>query len=224
MDRYVTSMSQPTTPPLDAGLVFVEQPDRGAIQRLVRGADRAGETLWVDAGGVAETYGLLDDRSARTELRGVRVARAFQAHQHHQLVRDLVGEASGRTALVVAPNLAALYEAADGPDAETERLFEGSLALLADLADALEVPVLVSAPHGSDHHRAAIRERAADVVECRRTSQGYAFETEEFETTAYWHRGWWQTTIPYWVELCGAVDGKAAAETVAPAPLEAAVE
>jgi len=217
-------MSRPTTPPLDAGLVFVAQPDRAALQRLVRGAERDGEVLWVDAGGVAETYGLLDEGSTRRELRGIRVARAFQAHQHHQLVRNLVSEASERTALIVAPNLAALYEAADHAAAETERLFDGSLALLADLADALSVPVLVSAPHGTDDHRAAIRERAADVVECRRTSQGYAFETDEFETTAYWRRGWWQTTIPYWVELCGAVDGESAAETVPATPLEAAVE
>ena len=208
--------------PLEAGLVFVEQPDRGAMQRLVCGAEREGETLWVDAGGVAETYGLLDDRSTRRELHGIRVARAFQAHQHHQCIRNLVGEASERTALVVAPNLAALYETADHSTAETERLFDGSLALLADLADALDIPVLASAPHGTDDHRAAIQERAADVVECRRTSQGYAFETDEFETAAYWHRGWWQTTVPYWVDLCGAVAGDATAETVVPTPLEAA--
>jgi len=107
-------MTQPTTPPLDAGLVSVEGPDRGATQQLVRGADREGETLWVDAGGVAETYGLLDEGATHRDLHGIRVARAFQAHQHHQLVRDLVGEASERTALVVAPNLAVPYEAADG--------------------------------------------------------------------------------------------------------------
>jgi len=216
---YLTSMSLPTTPPLDAGLVFVEQPDRGAMQRLVLGADRDGETLWVDAGGAAETYGLLGEGSTRRELRGIHVARAFQAHQHHQLVRDLVCEASERTAMVVAPNLATLYEAA----AETDRLFDGSLALLSDLADALDVPMLVSAPRGTDRQREAIRERAVDIVECRRTSQGYAFETDEFETAGYWHRGWWQTTIPYWVELCGVADEESAVETVVPTPLAAAV-
>jgi len=120
-------MTRPTTPQLDAGLVFVEQPDRAALQRLVRGAEREGETLWVDAGGVAETYGLLNEGASRRDLRGIRVARAFQAHQHHQLVRDLVAEASGRTALVVAPN----YHAA----AADRAAFEASLALLADLGD-----------------------------------------------------------------------------------------
>jgi len=117
-------MSLPTTPTLDAGLVFVEAPDREAMGRLVRGAARDGETLWVDAAGAANTYDLLE---GRRELQGIRIARAFQAHQHHQLVRDLVAEASGRTALVVAPN----YHAA----AADRAAFEASLALLADLGD-----------------------------------------------------------------------------------------
>jgi len=117
-------MSLPTTPTLDAGLVFVEAPDREAMGRLVRGAARDSETLWVDAAGAAKTYNLLE---GRRELRGIRIARAFQAHQHHQLVRDLVAEASGRTALVVAPN----YHAA----AADRAAFEASLALLADLGD-----------------------------------------------------------------------------------------
>lgn len=83
----------------------------------------------------------------------------------------------------------------------------------------------MSAPHGTDDHREAIRARAADVVECRRTSQGYAFETDEFETTGYWHRGWWQTTVPYWVQLCGAVgDESTAAEAVPTRPREVTAE
>jgi len=48
--------------------------------------------------------------------------------------------------LVVAPNVATLYEAADASAAEIDRLFDASVELLADLATALEVPALVSAP------------------------------------------------------------------------------
>jgi|APHM01.1.fsa_nt_gi hypothetical protein len=40
-------------------------------------------------------------------------------------------------------------------------------------------------------------------------------------TPGYWHRGWWQTTIPYWVELCGAVDATDPVEAVQP-PAEVA--
>lgn len=204
-------MRAAATPSLDAGLTYVEQPDRGAIQRLVLGSETEGETLWVDAGGAASTYGLTALAPNRRALRGIRVARAFTAHQHHQLVRDCVAEASGRTGLVVAPNVAALYERADASAAEIDRLFEASLGLLADLASALDVPALVSAPHAGEERRAAVRERASDEIECRKTDLGYAFATDEFRTTGYWGHGWWQTTIPYWVELFGAVGTNPAA-------------
>lgn len=217
-------MTATTTPPLDAGLTFVEQPDSGAIQRLVLGAECDGETLWVDAGGAASTYGLTAQTSNRRALRGIRVARAFTAHQHFQLVRNAVGEASERTGLVVAPNVAALYEKADASAAEIDRLFDASLGLLADLATALDVPVLVSAPHAGDERRAAVRERASTEIECQRTDLGYAFATDEFQTTGYWQQGWWQTTIPYWVELFGAVEHAAAVEAVEPTPMEAALD
>ncbi|WP_226011860.1 hypothetical protein [Halomicrobium salinisoli] len=223
-------MTTAQTPPLEAGLTYVEQPDAGALHRLVlrsdagtaadesdgRASDGAArtsgrETLWIDAGGAASTYGLTAQAPTRRALRGIRVARAFTAHQHHQLVRNAVGEASGRTGLVVAPNVAALYDAADACDAEVDRLFRASLALLADLADALAVPVLVSAPRASEQRRATVRERADREIECERTDLGYAFATEGFETTGYWQRGWWQTTIPYWAELCGTVAERAEA-------------
>jgi len=34
--------------------------------------------------------------------------------------------------------------------------------------------------------------------------------TGDFETTVYWQDGYWQTTVPYWVELLGAVEDKSA--------------
>lgn len=235
-------MTATTTPPLGAGLTFVEQPDRGAIHRLVLGAECDGETsaapraadsrtggaretLWIDAGGTASTYGLTAQAPNRRALRGIRIARAFTAHQHHQLVRNAVEAASGRTGLVVAPNVAALYENADAPAAEIDRLFDASLGLLADLGTALDVPVLVSAPHAGDERQATVRERASEEIECRRTDLGYAFATDEFQTTGYWQEGWWQTTIPYWVELFGAVGTNPATDLVEPTAAEvAAVE
>jgi hypothetical protein len=215
-------MSATVTPPLDAGLTVVEQPDSGAIQRLVLGSDHDGETLWIDAGGAATTYGLTAQVPNRGALQGIRVARAFTAHQHHQLVRNAVAAASERTGLVVAPNVATLYEAADASAAEIDRLFDASVELLADLATALEVPALVSAPRASDERRVTVRDLATTEIECRRTDLGYAFATDEFETTGYWQHGWWQTTIPYWVELCGAVEDRAALDAVEPSTTEVA--
>jgi hypothetical protein len=112
------------TPPLRLGLVLVDG-GRGAVRRLVLDTttsgpsartadDEAGghETLWIDATGTASTYALTASEGRRA-LRGIRVARAFTAHQHYQLVTRAVERASPRTELVVAPALAALYDAVD---------------------------------------------------------------------------------------------------------------
>ena len=61
----------------------------------------------------------------------------------------------------------------------------------------------MSAPYASDEKREFILELAVDEIEVERTSLGYRFATEDFDTMGYWQRGWWQTTIPYWVELFG---------------------
>jgi len=191
------------TPPLEPGVSLLEQPDVGALHRLVLDQDVEGETLWVDAGGAASTYGLTAQAQTRRALRGIRVARAFTAHQHHQLVRHCVSTASGRTGLVVAPNVTALYDAADAGDAEIDPLFSASLALLADLADALAIPVLLSAPRAREDRFAAVEDIVDHDIECASTGLGYAYSTATFETQGYWHEGWWQTTLPYWADLCG---------------------
>ncbi|MBX0322308.1 hypothetical protein EGH21_04580 [Halomicroarcula sp. F13] len=192
------------TPPLEPGLVYVDQPDgRGAVAHVVRSAE-ATETLWVDAGGAASTYALTADGD-RHALRGVRVARAFTAHQHHALVRRAVDVASGRTDLVVVPNVPALYEGADGPESEYDRLYGATCELLETLADALDVPVLVSAPTASDARRDRLHDRADTELTCRNTPFGYAVDAPGHTPPGYWRDGWWQTTVPYWVDVCGAV-------------------
>lgn len=192
------------TPPLEPGLTLLAQPDRGALHRLVLDSDWEGTALWVDAGGAASTYGLTARVPTRRALQGIRVARAFTAHQHHQLVRNAVAAADGRTGLVVAPHLGALYDAADAPASVLDRLFSAAVDMLAELADALAIPVLATAPGAGGERRATITERADREIDCEATDLGYAYATEGFRTTAYWGAGWWQTTIPYWVELCGA--------------------
>jgi len=204
------------TPPLEPGVTVAEQPDRGAIQRLVLETDVEGEALWIDAGGTASTYDLTDLAPNRRAFSGINIARAFTAHQHADLVRHTVTRASGRTGLVVAPNVALLYEATDMGAAEIDPLFERTVTLLGGLAESLSIPVLVTAPRASDALYDRIDELASHEIACTATGLGYAFSTEDFETQGYWHDGWWQTTIPYWVDLVGAVGDLDPVEAVDP--------
>jgi len=190
-------------PSLEAGVTLLRGGDRGAVAALVAAElrERDGLARWVDARNHASTYALSGHGDRRRLLDRVRVARAFTAHQHHALVRQLVGDARRPTSLVVAPAVDDLYGDDDLLAAEAERLREASLSTLAALADARDLPVLVTA---SDPD--TVVEHADQTVDVEDTRFGRRFEGEGDETTAYWTRGGWQTTIPYWVDLVGRVE------------------
>ncbi|MDG5775949.1 hypothetical protein VB773_14170 [Haloarculaceae archaeon H-GB2-1] len=161
-----------------------------------------GVTYWLDAGNTASTYALYDLAPSRRALRNVKVARAFTAYQHHELVRMTVSEASPRTSFLVAPNVGTLYRDGDLMTVEREGLFESSVTILAELAEVLDVPVLVTAC-GDNRETELVAELAETEIDVERTKYGPRYESEDFETTVYWMNGWFQTTIPYWVDLFG---------------------
>ncbi|WP_115862965.1 hypothetical protein [Halorussus litoreus] len=219
-------------PRLDSGLTVLDRPRRRspALHQLVLAelAEREGRTFWVDARNEASTYALYELAPSRARLSGVRVARAFTAYQHHSLVRRAVREAAD-PALVVAPCLPSLYRDDDVPDREAADLFESSLTILREFGRATDAPVLVTAESADsavtstgastsagadcdsdgDTFATLLGEYADGHIECTRTEAGLKYATEDFETTVYLDDGYWQTTIPYWVELFGAVAGEA---------------
>ena len=196
-------------PDLEPGVTLLSAGPE-ALHRIVAAELAGGRTaaLWVDPGMAVSTYALYDLVPSKRALSGLRVARAFTAYQHHSLVRELPRRATPRTDLVVVPGVADLYRDDDVPDYEREALFEAALAVCTGLADSLSVPVLLS-DDGDDDLSALAAEYADETVEAERTDQGLAFRGAGFETLGYWGRDYWQTTIPYWVELLGALDPEA---------------
>jgi hypothetical protein len=189
-------------PDLDPGVTLLHSSDRGTVAALALAAldDRDGPARWVDARNHASTFALSEAGRTHCVLDRVRVARAFTAHQHHALVRQLVADARRPTGLVVAPVVDDLYEDDDLLAQEADRLREATLSTLAALADARDLPVLVTA---SDP--AAVADYADREIDVEDTRFGPRFDAGDDETTAYWTRGGWQTTIPYWVDLVGSV-------------------
>ncbi|RDI72851.1 hypothetical protein [Halopelagius longus] len=198
-----------TLPTLDPGVTLLRRPEPrdAGLHRLVVAELRRtdGAAYWVDARNEAATRVLYEAAGGGSAgvLSALRIARAFTAHQHHELVRSLPGRVSPEASIVVLPRLPSLYRDPDVPDAEARRLLDSTLAVLAELADALDLSVLVTADGPDDALAARVRDVAADEVTCRRTRMGLAFESETFSTDAYWRDGWWQTTVPYWVDLLG---------------------
>jgi len=211
--------AMPLTPAdtaLDPGLVHLTAADdttltgarsrrATALHHLVADviADRAGTTYWLDARNAASTYALQETLGPE-RLATVQVARAFTAYQHHELVRHTVREIDD-PALVVAPNVAALYRDDDVPTHETGPLFEATLTTLQALAHAATVPVVVTAA-GDDDLAASVATTAEDTLTVEATRCGLRVAGTDHETQLYRDRTGWQTTVPYWVDLFGAVD------------------
>ncbi|MFC6716785.1 hypothetical protein ACFQGT_16975 [Natrialbaceae archaeon GCM10025810] len=221
---------------LEPGLTLLEVPSpRSAIvHRIVcdrlAAASRNETAYWIDARNTASTHALYECASSRRVLDGLRVARAFTAYQHHSLVREVARAAGPRTGLIVAPNVADLYRDDDLAEWEREDLRAAALETLAELGRVLEVPVLATTARDDD--AAVIAEHATTGLECVRTREGIRLERRDvggggrgadgaegdgdddgesdddrsLATAGYWHGPYWQTTIPYWVEVCGAAE------------------
>jgi len=192
-------------PTLDPGVTLVEASDESeAVHELVGRHLEAtrGVTYWLDVGGTASLRAF-DAHASRRACERVRVARAFTGYQHYELARSLVARARGTTALLVAPNVDALYADDDVPDYEADAMMGATLELLAAVGSAVEAPVVLTTADTA--YGDLVRETADHTVVGEQTRAGLRFDAPDFRTDVYWDDRGFQTTIPYWVDLVGAV-------------------
>ncbi len=203
-------MTHDPLPSLATGLTHLQvpHPRSTALHQVVVSElrERDGPVRWLDARNEACSYVLYELAPHHRLLDPVRVARAFTAYQHHTLVKRLVRQTTGRTALLVAPNVASLYEDDDVPAHEREALLEAALAMLREVGETHDVPVLVTAAAAEPDTRETVAAAAEQVVTAERTRMGLRFAGDAEATTVYVEDDYWQTTIPYWVDLFGVAD------------------
>lgn len=213
-------------PTLEPGVTHltVPGPRSTALHQVAlhNAATWTGPVYWVDARNTASTYTLHALAPDERVVSRLRIARAFTAYQHVSLVERVINRVTPRAGGIILPNLPSLYRDDDVLDHEADA-FIGSVAdALAVVADAYDIPVLVT-DTTADDFADTLATRADRQLQCERTGMGYRFEGADIETTVYWQDGAWQTTIPYWVELVGAV-GDRPAIPVDARPLQFAVE
>lgn len=202
MDRQLDALDA-RVPALEPGVTMLAADERSmGHHHLVLGAlqDDRGPVIWIDAGDTASTYALHDLTHNPRLLGGIRIARAWTAYQHHTLIKRAVERASPRTKLVVVPNVDILYRSDDIADDEAMWLLRTSLTLLAELASALSLPVLATA---ADPDRLPVTELIDHELEWEDSPEGGTFAGEAGRSLLYRGHWWWQTTIPYWVDLVG---------------------
>lgn len=196
-------------PDLDPGLTLLrtERSRSSALHWLALQTIRQGDGIayWLDARNTASTYALYHLGSHRRLLRRIRLARAFTAYQHFSLVERLVNAVTPRTGCVVVPNAPSLYRDDDVPAHEAEPLLETAVSALREVCTAYEVRMLVTDAGPEDGPGNVVADAADATYRVEPTDLGYRFTGTDFETTVYWDDTGWQTTIPYWVELYGAL-------------------
>lgn len=214
-------------PTVESGVTLLEVPGPRSTAlhqvALHNAVEWVGPLYCVDARNTASTYTIHALAPADGVVSRLRVARAFTAYQHVSLVEDIVNTVTPRTGGIVVPNLASLYRDDDVPAHEAAPLVGAVCDALAAVAETYEIPVLVTDASATDTLTDELTERADRQLHCERTAMGYRFEGDDVETTVYWQDGAWQTTIPYWVELVGAV-GEASGVTVDAQSIRFAVE
>jgi hypothetical protein len=199
----------PRLPTLSPGLTLLDTETRavGPLDSLVLDhlLGRAGEVVWVDAGGHATTRNLARLAPSMALLERVRVARGFTAYQHHTLVVRACDSFPPMASLVVVPWVDALYRDGDCADPEAERLLASSVDRLATLADEREVPVLVTR-RAADDPTGTLADRAT-TLRCRETRFGPRFVGDGFETLVYGEgrspsgAETVQTTLAFWARV-----------------------
>lgn len=191
-------------PTLSSGVTYLDVGDAPATLYRVIGrhlADERGPAYWVDARNRAAPAALYEHLPRRA-CQSLRVARAFTGYQHHELVRELPVKVRPNTSLVVAPAVAAPYAEDDVPEHEADAMFGAVLELLDAVATAVDVPVVTTA--SAEPYADVMRQAADRVLDATATRAGVRVDGDGFRTDVYWDEWGFQTTIPYWVDLCGA--------------------
>ena len=185
-----TRQGIPELPSLTEGIHLLETDSRtsGALQSLVldhlltRGSPAG--AVWVDSRGNGSTQPLARLAPSMRVLKRIQIARGFTAHQHYSLLEDLSEQIESNTALAVLPEVDWFYRSDDLYSHEGERMLSEGAALIEDLSQQREIPILLTRSK-SDGFSQPVRNVADGVIRCELTSQGPRFAGEGFETLVY---------------------------------------
>lgn len=232
--------SRPELPSLDPGVhVLAVDPDRVgplhalAVDHVLETSARPGTpAYWVDAGHAACTYDLARVAPSPRVLDRFQVARGFTAHQHHDVVRQVVRRADDDTPLLVAPAVDARYRDADCPAGVAEDLLAGTTRQIARVATRHGVPTVVTTVADSPGDDATgvtaepVYEAADRVLRVEHTELGPRFVGDGVETLVYPVESRpdgdvLQTTLAYWRRVLERrVRGRETADAGRPAAVE----
>ncbi|MFW5911196.1 MAG: hypothetical protein ACOCSD_06615 [Halolamina sp.] len=202
------SLTIPELPSLDPGVTLLEADGDPRIPLQTLLVDHlllsGGRGVWVGTGRYCTTETLARVAPDRRVLDRVDVARGFTPYQHSVLLDRLASHVGPATAVVVLPDVDALYRGDDLQGNDGGEMLVRALAQVAAVAREHEIPVLCTRSR-ADAFSDPVAAAAASTLTVRETPMGPRFEGDEFETLVYQLAdGWVQTTIAFWQAVLDA--------------------
>lgn len=198
----------PEFPALDCGVRLLDTDERfvEALHALVLNHQlmHEGPTYWIDSRGHATTTSLARLAPTQRLLDRINIARGFTPFQHYSLIETLADRVDTSTSLVVVPVVDAPYRGDNLHRGEPTAMLDDVLTRLDDIANACDLPVLVTRQIDDDLTEPVLT-TASERIVCERTRFGPRFRADDFETLVYpVGNGWFQTTLAYWQEVLAA--------------------
>ena len=188
------------TPEVEKGINLVRKPGRmPALQALTAKslAGKQSKAVWADVKNEASTYALAGQKPSLLEK--VEIGRAFTPFQHHKLVHELEDFIDSDTEVLVVPHFPLLYLSGSTNEWESEELFEESWNEVKRLQKKYGLKVIVTVPNSESQLCLKVEADAGKVIEVEKTSSGWKYSSEDFDTRAYRKNSKiFQTTIRFW--------------------------
>jgi hypothetical protein len=189
-------------PRIASGINLVHKPEELPVFQSFVAAELEGRNntaVWIDSKNESSTYALASFGSPGI-MEKVRIGRAFTPFQHHSLIHQVDEFIQENTKLLVLPNLDYFYLDGQIKDWEAEELFQEIWKQILDLRYQYDLKVLVSlSSWKSDLTHPVIRD-AENSIKVEKTSQGWKYESDDFEQHAYRDGGEVQTTVSCWMQ------------------------
>ena len=154
------------------------------------------KAVWIDTGNEASTYALREAGSPGI-LEKVSIGRAFTPFQHHSLIQSLEQFIENDTEIIVIPNIDYLYVDGQIRDWEAKELFQETWDKVKEIQEEYGLKIVLSTLEGN--LGSLVRRDADKTIRVEESSEGWRYESDEFDQSGYKNCNGVQTTVNHWI-------------------------
>lgn len=186
-------------PRLEEGINLVEKEENMAVFQSLLASEldsTNSKAVWIDTGNEASTYALREAGSPGI-LEKVSIGRAFTPFQHHSLIQSLEQFVENDTEIIVIPNIDYLYVDGQIRDWEAKELFQETWDKVKEIQEEYELKIVLSTLESN--LGSLVRRDTVKTIRVEESSEGWRYESDEFDQSGYKNGNGVQTTVNHWI-------------------------